>query len=458
MSQESDVFLIDDDGELVVSLARALSPKISPLTLRGCSVIDEAIRFVAAASPKVVVLDLCLDEQRGVESGFDVLQKVRAMNSSARVVVLTGHGSSEHGVRALMLGASSFIEKPVDPAHLAAVVKDAAMQADLRRAYESLARASSSGRFYDFVGRSNAAQKVRDQLAFAAATRQPILLSGETGTGKGLCARIIHDATRDMTGRFVHYQPNFGGGDLVQSELFGHTRGAFTGATESRQGLVCEAHNGTLFLDELDELPAEVQVRLLDLVQERRVRPVGSDAFKGVSCRFIAATNRPLEEALAQGKIRRDLYHRLAHTVVAIPPLRDRLEDVPDLCETALEHVRSQCGVPVFSVGHATMKGLLSYHWPGNVRELYAVIEGGAYRAHYAGRAIVESDDIQIGFSTLRGGCAKTLHDQVEALKVTIVEEAMRQCGGNQVQAAKSLGLDRGTLRRILGRSDPRPL
>ena len=456
MSQESDVFLIDDDGELVISLARALSPKISPLTLRGCSVISEAISLVAVVSPKVVVLDLCLDEQRGVESGFDALQKIRALNSSARVVVLTGHGSSEHGVRALMLGASSFIEKPVDPSHLAAVVKDAAMQADLRRAYEALARSSSSGRFHDFVGKSTAAQKVRDQLAFAAATRQPILLSGETGTGKGLCARIIHDATRDMTGRFVHYQPNFGGGDLVQSELFGHTRGAFTGATESRLGLVCEAQNGTLFLDELDELPAEVQVRLLDLVQERRVRPVGSDAFTNVSCRFIAATNRPLGDALAQGKIRRDLYHRLAHAIVAIPPLRDRLEDVSDLCDAALEHVRSRCGVPVFSVGEPAMKKLLSYSWPGNVRELYAVIEGGAYRAHYDGRSSVENDDIHIGFSTAEGAGAQTLHDRVAALKVSIVEDAMRQHGGNQVQAAKSLGLDRGTLRRILERVEGR--
>lgn len=452
----TDVLLIDDDGDLLHSLARALSPKISPLTITGVSSAERAREAFRAHPPKVVVLDLCLDEKVGVESGFSLLGELHELDVASRILVLTGHGSSGHGVRAIGLGAASFLEKPADPAHLAAIVKDSATQADLRRMHDSLSRRMHAQKLDLFVGSGRAASVTRDEIAFAARTRLPVLLLGETGTGKGLCARLIHEMSDVRDGPFVHYQPNFGGGDLVQSELFGHVRGAFTGAHEARFGLAREAHRGTLFIDEIDEMPSNVQVRLLDLVQERRVRPVGADVYHDVECRFIAATNADVETALTTGKLRRDLYHRLAHSIIRIPPLRERVEDIPELCAAALRRVRERYGITVLRIEDPVIEILSQRAWPGNVRELNAVVEGAAYRAHNDERTAITASDLRFANSHQEApgviGGGQKLHERVADLKRRMILEAVQQSQGNQLQAAKILGVDRGTLRRMLNR------
>lgn len=448
----SDILLIDDDGELLHSLARALSPKIAPLGLQGVSSVDKAGAIFRSSRAKVVVLDLCLDERRGVESGFAMLEELRSVDATTRFIVLTGHGSRAHGVRALSLGATSFIEKPVDPAHLAAVIKDAAIQAELRREHETLSQRVSAQKTHEFVGIGNAAQRLREQLVFAASTRRPVLLVGETGTGKGLCARIMHEVSSASNGRFVHYQPNFGGGDLAQSELFGHVKGAFTGALDARTGLAVEAHLGTLFIDELDETPKEVQVRLLDLIQEKRVRPVGSDGYRSVECQFIAATNCDVEAALASGKLRRDLFHRVAHNIVRIPPLRERIEDIEELCAATLKRVRETTRSQVFHLHEDALSILCGYDWPGNVRELQGIIENAAHRAQLANRTEIYPQDIQLESPRERAPFTRSLNERIEDLKRRLIQEAVAECRGNHLQAAKILGVDRGTLRRVLNR------
>lgn len=449
-----DVLLVDDDGELLQSLVRAISAQVSPLRLRGSTTVNGAEAEVTQHRPRVVVLDLCVDEKRGVESGFELLSKCRAIDPTSRIIVLTGHGSLAHGVRALALGAASFIEKPVEPEHLSAVIRDAAHQAELRREYEKLSNDKSSGPTVDLVGKSDAISSLRDRISFVATTPQPVLILGETGTGKGLCARLIHECSNRRERRFVHYQPNFGGGDMAQSELFGHVKGAFTGATETREGLALDADRGTLFLDELDEMPAEVQVRLLDLIQERRIRAVGSDSFKKVDCRFIAATNRPLDEALATNKLRRDLYHRLAYNVIHIPPLRERLEDIPLLCEAFLLGMRTRELAQVFDLAPAVLERLTNEPWAGNVRQLQAVVESAAYHAHYHRRTVIQVEDL-FQLEPQRGGSEdSSFHSRVERFKLRLVEDAIRLSNGSQAQAARALGLDRGTLRRILSRAE----
>lgn len=449
----SDILLIDDDGELLQSLARVLSPLVAPLTLLAATTAGVAHATFTQYRPRVVVLDLCLDEKRGVESGFELLSQLLAMDPTTRCIVLTGHGSLSHGVEALSRGATSFLEKPTEPAHLAAIIADAASQAELRRELARVSAQLREAHTHELSGRSHHVVSLRQQLAFIASNRLPALLLGETGTGKGLCARIIHECSPQRDGKFVHYQPNFGGGDIVQSELFGHVRGAYTGAVDVRQGLALQAHRGTLFLDELDEIPLAVQVRLLDLVQERRVRAVGADQFSPLECKCIAATNRPIEEALETGKIRRDLYHRLAHAIIKLPPLRERLEDIPDICEAALRSLRKRDNLNVFEVASSVLDYLSTQTWPGNVRELQATIETSAYKAHFHGRDIIELQDLP----TLSGVChevrAGSLHEQVELLKTRLVQDALREFGGNQVQAARALGLDRGTLRRLMTRA-----
>lgn len=448
-----DVLLVDDDGDLLQSLARAISTRIAPLRLSGATTLRDAQETVQRYRPRVVVLDLCIEEKRGVESGFELLSRCRAIDSSSRIIVLTGHGSLDHGVRALTLGAASFIEKPTEPEHLAAVIRDAATQAELRREYEKLSKIAVASPSDELVGRGRSMQALRDRISFIGTIPQPVLILGETGTGKGLCARLIHECSGRRERRFVHYQPNYGGGDLAQSELFGHVKGAFTGATETRQGLAIEADQGTLFLDELDEIPAEVQVRLLDMVQERRVRAVGADSFRKVDCRCIAATNRPLEEALASNKIRRDLFHRLSYNVIHLPPLRERTEDIPDLCEAFLGSMRARELVGVYEIDAAVLDRLVQESWPGNVRQLQAVIENAAYHAQYQGRSRIQAEDL-LGLEISDNSCDEgSFHARVERFKFRIVEDAIRRNNGNQVHAARSLGLDRGTLRRILSRA-----
>jgi DNA-binding NtrC family response regulator len=449
-----DLLLIDDDAEMLQSLARALSPLIAPLTLSGAGNAEAAMQTLLAEHPKVVVLDLCLDERVGVESGFSLLESIVAQSPTTRVIILTGHGSLAHGVRALTKGAASFLEKPVDPAHLAALVVDAARQAELRRENERLRRQNLDSPLTQLVGTSDEIVRLREQIDFAASTNQPVLILGETGTGKGLCARLLHEGSARAKGKFVHYQPNFGGGDLVQSELFGHLKGAFTGAEGARKGLALEAHGGTLFIDELDEVPAETQVKLLDLIQERRVRALGSDTFQSLDCRFVAATNRPIATALEEGKIRRDLYHRIAHCVLELPPLRARLGDIPALCERILSDLQGREALNVFDIEKGAVEILQRQQWPGNVRELQAVVTNAAYQARYKGRSVIECGDVKSLSNIVEqdsdpGYAGGSFHEAVLAFKSKLVREALSRSGGNQVKAAAELGLDRKTLRRL---------
>jgi DNA-binding NtrC family response regulator len=307
----------------------------------------------------------------------------------------------------------------------------------------------------ELCGESDEIKRLRDELHFAAQTPQPLLLLGETGTGKGVCARVIHQLSPRRGKSFVHYQPNFGGGDIVQSELFGHTKGAFTGAVEARKGLALEADGGTIFIDELDSIPKDTQVLLLDLVQERRVRALGSDRYQSANCRFIAATNKALPELLAAGTLRRDLHHRLAHNIINLPPLRDRLSDIPPLVKHFLESISDRDGLNVFEVSAKLLLALQSYSWPGNIRELQGVIETAAYRAHFCGRSVVDVEDARFGcdfdpsIGDASSGEILNFNQQVESFKRELVKRALSACGGNQLQAAVMLGIDRGTVSRL---------
>ncbi len=445
-----DLLIVDDDSEMLQSLSRVLSPLIAPLSLCGAAVRDRAVQLAAGESPKVAVLDLCIDEKIGVESGFSLLKELLARDDSLRVIVLTGHGSTENGIRALSLGAASFLEKPVDPYHLAALVKDGVNQSALRRYQRQLLQVNANATSARLVGSSSEIARVREQLEFAATTTQPAFLLGETGTGKGLCARIIHDLSDRKAARFIPYHPNFGGGDLVQSELFGHLKGSFTGAAEARKGLVAEAHGGTLFLDEVDEIPGDTQVRLLDVLQEKRFRAIGSNELQSVDCRIVAATNRPVGELLQQGKLRQDLYHRIAHCLIEIPPLRERKGDIPELLKAALEALRAREGLNVFEIEENAIEAAVAYGWPGNVRELQAVVEGSAFKARFKSRTWISLDDMALGRTSRDTDSTGTFNELVEAFKEKLVRSALERAQGNQVQAAKELSLDRGTLRRIL--------
>ncbi|MCB0332919.1 MAG: sigma-54-dependent Fis family transcriptional regulator [Bdellovibrionales bacterium] len=450
---EENVLIVDDDGEAVISLARALKATGLQAQVHAASTPDKAQELFASVKPEVVILDLCLVESVGVDSGFSVLSSFIGSDPTCRIIVLTGHGSLEHGVRSLQLGASNFLEKPADIPHLLALINDGIIQSTIRRNYQKLKAEGKSELENIIIGSSERTKEFMQAVMYASQTGQAVLINGETGTGKGLCAHAIHRCSKRHTSNFVRYQPTFGTPDMVNSDLFGHVKGAFTGANEERKGLVAEAHNGTLFLDEIDELPLETQVVLLGVLQDKRFRPVGGNREQEINFRLITASNQDLDKCVESGKLRSDLYHRIAHFVVQIPPLRERREDIRELAEHILGKLRESEQINVFSVGDDAVKTLMHYEWPGNIRELQAVIEGAGYRAQYAGRSVIISDDIQLKASRAAGASSKSFNEMVSDYKLKLINDALDRNENNQLRAAEELQLDRSTMRRILARS-----
>jgi len=451
MSDRS-LILVDDDGEALISLSRALSASALGASIQAASSPDKALELLTASKPLVAVIDLSLEQTRGVESGFELLAQILKLDPTCRVIVLTGHGSLEHGVRAISLGAANFLEKPADINHLSALIKDGMAQAELRRSYNKLVRESASGISNLIVGNSPQIKKVIEAVQYASQTAQSVLITGETGTGKGLCALAIQRISSRAQQKFVRYQPNFSTADLVNSDLFGHVKGAFTGANQNRRGLLADADQGTLFLDEIDELPLETQVALLGVLQEKKYRPVGSNNEALSNFRLICATNQDPQKCIEAGKLRKDFYHRIAHYQIHLPALRERLEDIEPLALYVLSSLREREQVNVLEISQAALSKLISTEWPGNVRQLQSVIEGAAYRAQFQGRTQIDLSDLPFSAGQ-ESAKATDFNSLLTEYKLNLISQALARHAGNQVKAAEELGLDRSTMRRILARA-----
>ncbi len=452
MSTEPNVLLVDDDEDALLSLVRALKSSLPGIPLHAASSAEKTLKLITETAPSVLVMDLCIDERRGPESGFELLKAVTKQDPTIRIIVLTGYGSVEAGVKCLEFGASSFLEKPPDTSHLAALIKDGINQSSLRRSFNEFRTKNKDILSSMIIGSSTVAQKIRDEIRYAAQTNQPILVTGETGTGKGLCALAIHKLSKRANNKFIRYQPTFGAGDLIGSELFGHVKGAFTGADSARTGLIEEANNGTLFLDEVDELPIETQVTLLGVLQDKKVRKLGSNSETEANFRLITATNQSIEESVKSKKVREDFYHRIAHLRIQLPPLKDRLSDIKEIAENKLSLLRDSEDISILDVSEDAIQKLKSYSWPGNIRELEAVIEGAAYRAQFQGHRSIEPDDLAMPGSKPLSSTPLSFQEQVESYKLKLIDEALSRNSGNQVKAARDLGLDRSSMRRILKR------
>lgn len=449
---EECVLIIDDDREYAASLRRVLVASGLGIEVGIGSSEEELKGLLTAQLPLAVVLDLHLNETHGVEAGFSTLKMLNREAPWCRVIVLTGHGSTDHGVRAISLGAANFLQKPVEIPHLLALLKDAIEQAHLRLHLQKLLENQEAPLAGVVGGRALSMKGVLEKIIYASRTNQPVLILGETGTGKGLCAKAIHDGSLRASKPFVRYQPHFVSSDLVNSELFGHKKGAFTGALEDRRGLLAEANGGTLFLDEIDELPHDTQVTLLGVLQEKTYRPLGSNEEKRSDFRVICATNRPVTESLQSGKLRSDLFHRISHFQIQLPPLRERLDDLPDLVRALLARISRRESFAIFAIDEEAMHYLRQQRWDGNIRELEGVLESAAWSASFARRPCVTREDLALVFSPEASAAPiqGSFHELVEAYKRSIIERALQETGGNQVQAAKLLGMDRTSLRRLL--------
>ncbi len=451
MGQEKQLLLVDDDSEALISLARALGANALGAEITAASSAQKALDAANLIDPHVAVVDLSLNQIEGVESGFGLIRELGFQYPNCRVIVLTGHAGMEHGVRSLSLGAASFLEKPADISHLAALIRDGIQQSELRRAYATLLKSKGSNLDQLMITKSAAMQPVLEEIRYASQTSQAVLITGETGTGKGLCAQVIYRSSSRSAKRFVRYQPNFTTADLVNSELFGHVKGSFTGATSDRKGLLAEAHEGTLFLDEIDELPSETQVALLGVLQDKIFRAVGSSREESANFRLISATNRSPEESVESGKLRKDFFHRVAHLRVHLPALRERKSDILPIAQSLLEILRSKERLNVFELDAPALSLLENYDWPGNIRELQAVVEGAAYRAQFEGRSQIQKSDVRIN-SAANLEEARDFNSKVRQYKISLISQALEKHAGNQVKAAQALGIDRSSMRRILAR------
>ena len=330
---------------------------------------EACLQRLASQAFDVILLDIWLPGMDGLAT----LTRMRERQFDSQVVIISGHGSVESAVRAIKMGAFDFVEKPLSLEKTMLVVRNALRQRTLEA--ENLALRAKVDAQHLMIGESYVMVKLKEQVATAAPTNGRVLIFGENGTGKELVARNIHAMSRRRTGPFVEVNCAAIPEELIESELFGHVRGAFTGAVADRRGKFEVAHGGTIFLDEIGDMPLDVQAKLLRVLQEREFERVGGTKTVTVDVRVIAATNRDLVAAVAEGKFRQDLYYRLNVFPIAIPALRERKEDLPLLVHYFVARYSQKSGRKITRVPEQSMRRLLEYEWPGNVRELENTIE-----------------------------------------------------------------------------------
>jgi DNA-binding NtrC family response regulator len=404
---------------------------------------EEGLKIVDRAD--LVLTDLRLPRMDGLQ----LLSQIRLQNAHVPVIMMTAYGSVETAVESMKAGATDFLLKPFSLDHLMQVVNKALEMSALRDENRQLKE--ELGRRYEYdniIGRSEAMQEIFATIERVAPSRATVLLAGESGVGKDLIARAIHFRSPRRDRPLVKINCSAIPENLMESELFGYEKGAFTGAVGTKPGKFEQADTGTVFLDEIGDVPAAIQVKLLRILQEREFERLGSNVTRHIDVRVIAATNQDLRAALEQGTFREDLYYRLNVVPLNIPPLRDRKQDIPFLANHFLRKLAPDAAGQVESISDAAMEKLAGYHWPGNVRELENVIE----RALILSRGTqLEAEDIKLETAP-RPRPQNEQHFLPEGLTLDqyeqeIIREALRRAEGNKSQAARLLGLTRNALR-----------
>jgi DNA-binding NtrC family response regulator len=405
----------------------------------------EALRKNETGRPDVVLLDYMMPGM----NGLDVLKEIRGGESEVPVVMMTAHGSIEIAVRAMKLGAYDFVTKPFEPDHIALTIQKAIEHSRLRRGVALLAEEQDE-RYRLVAGKSALMRQAIDVARKAAASRATVLLLGESGCGKEIFARAIHGWSERRAEPFVAINCVGLSRELLESELFGHEKGAFTGAHRLKKGKMELAHRGTVLLDEVGDISPDLQAKLLRFLQERDFERIGGTRPISVDVRIIGATNRDLDAAVKEGRFREDLYHRLNVVPITLPPLRERRDDIPELAAYFLDRFSRETKKRVTTVSPEAMDRLLGYAWPGNVRELANVIE----RALVLGQgATITPRDLpprvvaSAGEPASDGGSYQTA---VNAYRRELIMNALARTGGNRAAAAAALGLHRTHLMRLL--------
>ena len=436
------VLIVDDDEETCRLIAELIAEPGRDLQLSHTG--DDAMERARHEPFDLVISDINLN---GPDSGLDVLKAFKRANPQGEVVLISGFGTLDTAVEAVRAGAFDYISKPFNISE----VRGTVARALARRAHALVAEAPAAEPVpAGIVGRTAAMLAVYKQIAYAADSAVPVLIQGESGTGKELVARAVHEHGRRASRPFVALNCGAVPETLLESELFGHTRGAFTGAVAERKGVFEQAHGGTVFLDEIGETSAAMQVRLLRVLQDGEVRPLGAGRTVHVDTRVIAATNVDLERAVAEQRFRQDLFYRLSVVVIMLPPLRERREDIPLLVEQFLRNASARTGRPT-TIAPDALAALAEYRWPGNVRELENTIE----RLVVFTRGRITMDDLPEALA----GKPRLVEEQLfrdlptlDELERRYLQHVLHAVGGNRSRAAEAMGIDRRTLYRMAER------
>ncbi len=449
---KGQVLVVDDEQETCDLLEMALVRHGFKVTTSSNA--QRALELVAAQDFDVVLTDLSMPEM----SGLDLCERVLGTRPHMPVVVITGQGSLETAIGAIRVGAYDFITKPVDPKLLFLSVSRAIQHRRLQDEVKRLRQAVADGEgdaANIIVGQSAAMRKVYELISRVGESDASVLIHGETGTGKELIARGIHNRSRRKDGPFVAINCAAVPHSLLESELFGHARGAFTDAKAQRTGLFVQASGGTLFLDEIGELPLDVQPKLLRALQERKVRPVGANHEIPFDARIVAATNRNLEDEVYEKRFREDLYYRINVVKIDVPPLRERGGDVLHLAQHFLKQFAQRNEKPTLELSTTAAEKLMAYNWPGNVRELENCMEHAVALARFDQITVEDLPEKIRAYRAERFVVAANDPTEIvtmDELERRYILRVLALVGGNKSRAAQVLGFDRRTLYRKLER------
>jgi two-component system, NtrC family, response regulator len=454
------LLIVDDNAEIRKQLKWGLG---KDYLLNFAEERESALALFKKHHPPVVMLDLGLPpDDEGITEGFLALAEIIAIAPQTKAIVITGRGEREHALRAIQMGAYDFYSKPIDLAELKVMLKRAFHLADLENENLRLqALGGGDGQMSGIFGQCPRMQEVFTTIRKVASTDVPVLVLGESGTGKEMVARALHGRSLRASGAFIPINCGAIPENLLESELFGHEKGAFTGALARIRGKVEFAHEGTLFLDEIGEMPPSLQVKLLRFLQEKVIQRVGGREDVAVDTRIVAATNTDIMQAIAGGSFREDLYYRLGVISIALPPLRERGEDRGILANLFLRRFRSEFGKHVRGFSGASLQSINDYEWPGNVRELENKVKRAVVMAD---AAIIEPEDL--GFKPVAAAAQQPIPELpsefgtiLKGMKLKearglvekeLIVAAMEREGGNISKAAESLGLTRPTFYDLL--------
>lgn len=444
MNLSAETIIVADDDPYI---QEALQDRLETLGYRVSLAADgqQALEILEHKDPQLILLDI---EMPGMK-GLDVLKEIRRRESDIPVIMITAYGSIDLAVQAMKEGAYDFIPKPFDPGHVALVVEKAMERQRLKGEVQVLSEEIDK-RYRLVIGTSSKMKEAIDAAKKAAASHSTVLLLGESGTGKELFARAIHNWSERKDRSFVAINCVGLSTTLLESELFGYERGAFTGAQQRKRGKIELAHGGTVFLDEIGDISKELQMKLLRFLQEREFERVGGTELIRVNVRIIAATNRHLSTAVKEGHFREDLYYRINVVPIPLPSLRDRKDDIPALIQHFIQRFSKESKKNFTGISEEALDRMAVYDWPGNVRELANIIE----RAVVLGRApTIQVENLPAAVfnpETDAPPANSSYHESVDTYRRELILKTLAQTQGNRSAAAKVLGLERSYFLKLM--------